>query len=159
MRGLAPDKPSNRQVVARNRKAKRDFHIEETIEAGIELTGTEVKAAREGNVSLQEAYAMVEGREVFLHNMHIGPYRHGNIHNHEPKRTRRLLLHRKEIDSLYGRVRQQGYTLVPLSMYFKRGWAKVEIAVAKGKSYYDKREKIKKEEAKRRMDRAVRRPY
>jgi len=145
------------RVVARNRRARRDYHIEEVYEAGIKLTGTEVKSVREGNVSLRDAYAAVEGGEVILRNMHIGPYRHGNIYNHELKRPRKLLLHRKEIDRLYGRTREQGYTLVPLQVHFRRGWAKVQVAVARGLRQYDKRDKIKKEEAERRMRRALRR--
>ena len=146
------------RVLARNRRAFRDYDIEETMEVGLKLLGTEVKSIREGNISLQEAYAAVEGGEVFLHNMHIGPYSHGSIYNHEPKRRRKLLLHRKEIDRLYGRTREQGYTLIPLKLYMTRGWIKVELAVARGKKQYDKREKMKKDEALRRMQQAVRRP-
>jgi len=150
-------KSSGEKVVATNRRARRDFRIEEIYEAGVKLQGTEVKAAREGNVSLREAYAAVQAGEVFLFNMHIGPYRQGSIYNHEPKRPRKLLLHRREIDRLYGRTRERGYTLIPLRMYFKRGWAKVELAVAKGRREFDKREKIKREAAERKMRRAMRR--
>ena len=144
-------------VVARNRRARRDYHIEETYEAGIKLTGTEVKAVRDGSVNFQDSYAAVENGEVILHNVHIAPYRHGNIHNHEPKRPRKLLLQRREIDRLYGRTREQGYTLIPLKMYFRRGWAKIELAVGKGRREYDKREKMKKEDAERKMRQAMRR--
>ncbi len=155
----AVSKNTEEEVVATNRRARRDFHIEEVYEAGIKLQGTEVKAARAGNVSLQEAYAVVQAGEVIIFDMHIGPYSQGSIYNHEPKRPRKLLLHRREIDRLFGRTRERGYTLIPLRMYFKRGWAKLELAVAKGRRQYDKREKIKKEEAERKMRRAMRRPW
>lgn len=144
--------------IARNRKAFRDYHIEETLEAGIKLTGTEVKAVREGRVNLADSFATVEGREVYLHNMHIGPYSHGSIYNHEARRSRKLLLNRREIDSLYGKTSERGYTLVPLKLYLRRGWIKVDLAIAKGKREFDKRETVKKRDAERKMRQAMKRP-
>ena len=142
--------------VATNRKARHEYHIEETHEAGIVLTGTEVKSLRQGRASLAEAYARVENDEVWLHHLHIPPYEAGNIFNHEPLRPRKLLLHRREVDRLRGRTEQKGYTLVPLRVYFRRGLAKVELALARGKRQYDKRAAIAEREATRRMERAVR---
>jgi SsrA-binding protein len=142
--------------VATNRKARHEYHIEETHEAGIVLTGTEVKALRAGRASIQEAFARVEDDEVWLYHMHIPPYEAGNIFNHEPLRTRKLLLHRREVDRLRGRTEQKGYTLVPLRVYFRRGLAKVELGLARGKRQYDKRAAIAEREAVRRMERAVR---
>ncbi len=155
---MAQGKQTGPPPIARNRKALRDFHIEENFEAGIKLTGTEIKAGREGRVNLADSFALVEGGELFLHNMHIGPYSHGSIYNHEARRSRKLLLHKKEIDYLYGKTREQGYTLVPLKLYFKRGWVKVDLAVAKGKREYDKRETVKKRDAERKMRQAMKRP-
>ena len=144
------------KTVAENRKARHDYHIEETIEAGIALQGTEVKSLRLGQANLRDSYAAVEKGEVLLYNVHISPYSHGNRFNHEPLRTRKLLLHRAEIRRLIGRVREKGYTLVPLKIYFKRGKAKVELALARGKKLYDKREDIAKRDARRDMERALR---
>ena len=142
------------RVVVRNRKAKHDYHILETYEAGIVLTGTEVKSLRAGNVSLADAYAKVENGEVFLYNMYIAPYDKGNIFNPDPRRPRKLLLHEREIKKLYGKTQERGLTLVPLSIYFnERGWAKVELALAKGKKIYDKKEAIKERETKREIER------
>ena len=141
------------KIIATNRKAYYDFHIEETYEAGISLQGTEVKSLREGRANLKESYAIIKDNEVFLMNCHISPYSHGNIQNHEPLRTRKLLLHRKEIDKLWGKVNQKGLTIVPLKLYFKNGRAKVEIGVARGKQQYEKRASIKAKEAKREIER------
>lgn len=146
----------NVQVVARNRKAFHDFHIEEKIEAGIALTGTEVKSVRAGRVSLADSHALVERGEVWLYNLHIAPYDHGNRYNHEPTRPRKLLLHKQQIAHLLGRVRQRGYTLVPLQIYIKGDWVKVELAVARGKKVYDKRRDIAARDAERRIQRALR---
>ncbi len=145
------------KIAATNRKAFHDYSIEEKFEAGIVLRGTEVKSIREGRVTLQDSFATIKDGEVFLHNCHISPYSHGNIMNHEPTRTRKLLLHRKEINKLMGWTQQKGLTIVPLRIYFgSRGHAKVEIALAKGKKHHDRRESIKKREAGREMQRALR---
>ena len=146
----------NDKVVATNRKAFHDYAIEEKFEAGIVLLGTEVKALREGRLNLRESYATVEGEVVILHHCHIGAYSHGNIMNHDPVRPRKLLLHRKEIQKMMGKVQQSGLTLIPLKVYFNsRGRAKVELALARGKKQYDRRETVKKREAKREIDRAM----
>lgn len=141
--------------IAVNRRARHDYHLEETVEAGIALTGTEIKSLRGGRVSLADSHAFVEHGEAWLYDMHIAPYEHGNRFNHEPKRRRKLLLHRDQIERLFQKVRLQGYTLVPTRVYLKRGRAKVEIAVARGKKEYDKRHDIAEREAKRRIDRAL----
>jgi len=144
------------KVVATNRKAFHDYFIEERYEAGIILQGTEVKSLREGRVNLQDSYASVRGSEVFLHQCHISPYSHGNIMNHEPTRVRKLLLHKIEINKLLGKTQQKGLTLIPLRIYFsKRGYAKVELGLAKGKKLYDRRETIKTREAGREVQRAI----
>lgn len=144
------------KVVATNRKAFHDYHIEEKYEAGIALQGTEVKAMREGRVNLRESFARVDGNEVFLHHCHINPYSHGNIMNHDPLRRRKLLLHRREINKLMGWTQQKGLTLVPLRVYFNpEGKAKVELGVGKGKKEYDRREDIKDREARRDVERAM----
>jgi SsrA-binding protein len=143
------------KVVARNRKAYHDYHIEDKLEAGIALLGTEVKALRDGRANLKDSYVMVKGTEAFLFNCHIGPYRHGNIANHEPTRTRKLLLHRREILRLGVKVAQKGYSLIPLSIYFSGPRAKVEIGLAKGKRFFEKRETIKEREAIKEMARAL----
>lgn len=142
-------------IVCQNRKAYHDYHIEETTEAGIALLGTEVKSLREGRGNLKDSYVMVKDNEVFLLNCHISPYSHGNITNHDPLRTRKLLLHRKEIERLRGKVAQKGYTLIPLKIYFKGSLAKVEIGLVKGKRLFEKRETIKEREAKRVIERAM----
>lgn len=142
-------------VVCQNRKAYHNYHIEETIEAGIALLGTEVKSLREGKGNLKESYVTVKDNEVFLLNCHISPYSHGNITNHNPLRTRKLLLHRKEIERLRGKGAQKGYTFIPLKIYFKGSLAKVEIGLAKGKRLFEKRETIKEREAKRVIERAM----
>jgi SsrA-binding protein len=144
------------KVVATNRKAFFDYAIEEKLEAGIVLRGTEVKSLREGRVNLRESYATVDGGEVVLHHCHISPYSHGNIMNHDPLRPRKLLLHRKEISRLLGQTQQKGLTLIPLRVYFSpRGQAKVEIALARGKKQYDRRETIRDREAEREVERAM----
>lgn len=144
------------KVVATNRKAYHDYHIEEKLEAGIVLKGTEVKSLRDGKVNLRDSYASVDRGEVILHNCHISPYSHGNIMNHDPLRPRKLLLHRKEISKLLGKTQQKGLTLVPLRVYFsQRGVAKVEVALARGKKQYDRREAIKEREAGREVERAM----
>jgi SsrA-binding protein len=143
------------KVVCQNRKAYHDYHIEETVEAGISLQGTEVKSLREGRANLKDSYVLVKGMEAFLLNCHISPYSHGNIMNHDPVRTRKLLLHREEIERLGGKVASKGYTLVPLKIYFKDSFAKVEIGLAKGKRLFEKRDTIKEREARREIERAM----
>ena len=145
------------QVVSTNRKAYHDYFIEETYEAGITLLGTEVKSLREGKANLKDSYALIKGNEIFLLNCHISPYSHGNIQNHDPLRTRKLLLHRKEINKLWGKLTQKGLTLIPLKIYFtKNGKAKVEIGLCKGKKQYEKREVLKEKEARREIERHLR---
>lgn len=146
----------NDSLVVSNRKAFHDYFIEETLEAGIVLAGTEVKSLREGRINLKDSFARVENGEVLLYNCHISPYSHGNLSNHDPTRTRKLLLQRREIERLLGKAQQKGYTLVPLKIYFKRGWAKVEIGLAVGKKLYDKRETESKKSAQREIEKAVR---
>jgi SsrA-binding protein len=149
-------KDRTEQVVATNRKAFHDYAIEEKLEAGIVLQGTEVKALREGRVNLRDSFASVDKGVIRLHNCHISPYSHGNIMNHNPLRARTLLLHKKEIRKLIGQTQQKGLTLVPLRIYFSpRGHAKVELALARGKKEYDRRETIKQREAGREMERVM----
>ncbi|MBC2024703.1 SsrA-binding protein SmpB [Listeria booriae] len=142
------------RLVVQNKKARHDYAIEETFEAGIVLQGTEIKSVRNARVNLKDAYARVDRGEVFLHNMHISPYEQGNRYNHDPLRTRKLLLHKKQISKLIGETKEAGYSIVPLKMYIKDGYAKVLIGVAKGKKKYDKREDLKRKEAKRDVERA-----
>ena len=149
-------KPVGIKLIAQNKKAYHDYHIEETLEAGIVLTGTEVKSLRAGRVNLRDSYAAVENGELFLIGVHISPYEQGNIFNHDPLRNRKLLVHAARCARLYGKVQVSGYTLVPTKMYFKDGRAKVEIGLAKGKTTYDKRETLAKKEAQRDMERAFR---
>lgn len=144
------------KTITKNRKARHDFFIEETYEAGIVLAGTEVKSIRLGRVNLKDSYADVQNGEVFVHNMHISPYEQGNIFNREPTRSRKLLLHKREINKLIGYTQQKGLTLIPLEIYLKRGLVKVQLAVARGKKQYDKREDIAKRDAKRAVERAFR---
>jgi SsrA-binding protein len=141
--------------VARNPKATHDYHVLETWEAGIVLSGTEVKSLRDGKASIKEAWARVRNGEVFLEGMNITPYTQGNRYNHEPVRSRKLLLHRKEIARLIGSVEQQGLTLVPLELYFRRGRAKIALALGRGKKQHDKREDLKRRIADREVARAV----
>ena len=141
--------------IAENRKARRDYQFLERFEAGLALTGSEVKSLREGRASLQQAYADVREGEAWLIGAHIDTYEQAGIANHEPDRDRKLLLHRREIDSLYGKVREKGLTLVPVRLYFKNGRAKVEVALARGKDVRDKRRDIAKREADRQIERAL----
>ncbi len=143
--------------IATNRRARYEYHIEETVEGGLVLTGTEVKSLRAGRASLAEAFARVERGEVWIHGMHIPPYEAGSVFNHDPLRSRKVLLHRSEINRLLGKAQQKGYTLIPLRLYFRRGLAKVELAVARGKKAYDKREAIARREAQREMAQALKR--
>ena len=144
------------KAIVTNRRAKRDYEILESIEAGIELKGTEVKSLRARKASLNESFARVDKGEVILYNFHISPYEFGNIHNTDPLRPKRLLLHKKQVIGLYTKTQVKGHTLVPLRVYFKKGLAKVELAVGRGKKSYDKRESIKQRQAKREIDRALR---
>jgi SsrA-binding protein len=150
------EKKNDDPVVVTNRKAFHDFFIEETYEAGISLRGTEVKSLREGRINLKDSFAMVDKEEIFLYNCHISPYSHGNIANHDPTRTRKLLLKKGEIQRLLGKTQQKGLTIIPLKIYFKRGWAKVELALARGKKLYDKRDTDAKRSAQREIEKAVR---
>ena len=140
-------------AVATNRKARHDYFIEETIEAGMALQGTEVKSLRSGLANLTDSYVLVRNEEAFLFNANISPYPHGNIMNHEPLRTRKLLLHKEEIRKLLGKMAQKGYTLIPLKIYFSKSRAKVELGLARGKKLYDKRESLKRKEETREMER------
>jgi SsrA-binding protein len=149
---MASETVTEKNVVT-NRKAFHDYFILETYEAGIALKGTEVKSLRQGNANLQDSYAAIKNGEVWLHNMHISPFEKGNINNHEPKRDRKLLLHKQEIRRLVGKVSEKGLTLVPLRIYFKNKVAKVELVLAKGKKQYDKREAIARRDAERQVRR------
>ncbi|MDI6776263.1 MAG: SsrA-binding protein SmpB [Syntrophales bacterium] len=140
------------KIICQNKTARHNYSIDDTYEAGIVLMGTEVKSAREGKVNLKDSYALVKNDEVYLHDMHIGPYSHGNRSNHDPLRVRKLLLHRREIKKLYGKSREKGLTLVPLKLYFKNGKVKVEIGVGRGKKLYDKREHLKMRQHRRDME-------
>jgi SsrA-binding protein len=145
-----------RRKIATNRRARHEYFIEETMEAGIVLTGTEVKSLRLGKGNLNDSYAQIKGVEVILYNCHISPYDFGNRFNHDPLRSRKLLLHKAEIRRLVGKIKEKGYTLVPLSLYFdQNNRVKVELALAKGKKLYDKREDLVKKDAEREMARAL----
>lgn len=148
-------KKQHERPLAQNRKASYDYFIEETYEAGIVLHGTEIKSIRARKVNLNDAHVRILNGEAQLINMHIAPYDQGNRFNHDPTRTRKLLLHRKEIDRLLGLTQQKGYALVPLKMYIKNGFAKVLLGLGKGKKQYDKREDLKRKQMKREMDRAI----
>lgn len=150
-----PDSKQNTKILAQNKKARHEYFIIETLEAGIELFGTEVKSVRQGKVNLADAYAQIKNGEVFIKQMNISPFEKGNIFNRDPLRDRKLLLHKKEILKLVGFIQQDGYSLVPLSVYLKGSLVKVSLAVVKGKKLYDKRADIAKRDAKRNMDRAV----
>ena len=143
------------KVVAQNRRARFDFAVEDRWEAGLALTGSEVKSLREGNVGLSDAYALPRGDELYLVQCRIGEYKQAAHFGHAPLRERKLLLRRAELDRIRGKVEQRGYTLVPLRLYFKDGWAKVEIALAKGRSHEDRRDAIEERESRREMDRAM----
>ncbi len=143
------------KIAAKNQKAFHDYFVEERFEAGIELAGTEVKSIRQGRLNLKDAWCGVKNGELFLNQMHISPYEQGNIFNKDPLRPRRLLMHKREIARLYGQIKQDGYALIPLSVYFKNSRVKVEIALCKGKKLYDKRDDAAKKDARRQMDRAM----
>ena len=143
------------KIAAQNRKAHHDYYVEEKYEAGIELAGTEVKSVRAGTLNLKDSYCTVKEGELFVHGMHISPYETGNIFNKDPVRPRRLLMHKREIRKLHALVKQDGYTLVPLSVYFKDSRVKVEVGLCKGKKNYDKRDAAAQRDAKREMDRAM----
>ena len=142
-------------MICNNKKAYHNYFIEEKFEAGLVLTGTEIKSLRMGNANLNDSFAIVRNGEAFLNNLHISPYDFGNRENHDPDRMRKLLLHKKEIGRLFGKIREQGYSVVPLRLYFKNGLAKVEIGLAKGKKLYDKREVMKEKDQKRDMSQAL----
>ncbi|AET70828.1 SsrA-binding protein [Desulfosporosinus orientis DSM 765] len=144
------------KVVAENRKAFHDYFIEDRIEAGIILTGTEIKSIRNGRINLKDSYARIDDGEVWVHQMHISPYEQGNRFNHDPLRPRKLLMHRSEINKLVGKIQQQGLTLIPIKIYLKKGMAKVELAVGQGKKNYDKRQALAEKEGKRDIERALR---
>jgi len=153
---MAKDAPGEHSLIARNKRARHDYSILDTWEAGLALTGTEVKSLRAGKATMSDAYGIVHEGEVFLLNLHIAPYEQGNQFNHEPTRTRKLLLHRREIRRLIGAVERQGLTLVPLDLYFKRGKAKVTLALGKGKKLHDKRADERRRDDEREMARARR---
>ncbi len=153
---MAEKKGGDREVAV-NRRAYHDYFIDEKYEAGIVLTGTEVKSLRAAKCNLRDGFVRIDGREAWLENVHISPYAQGNYANHEPMRARKLLLHRSEVASLIGKVRQKGYTLIPLRVYFRRNHAKVEVGLGRGKRQYDKRQALAEADAKREMERAVRR--
>ncbi len=146
-----------KKVIALNKKARHDYFVEDTYEAGIALFGTEVKSIRAGSVNLKDAYASIsKAGEIFVHGMHVSPYEKGNVFNRDPMREKKLLMHKREIMKLLGTVQQNGYALIPLSLYFKGSHVKVELGVCKGKKLYDKRDDAAKRDAKRNMDRALR---
>lgn len=150
-----PVKDSNNQIVASNRKARHNYSILETYEAGVALVGTEVKSLREGQASLADAFATVDDGEIWLRNLHIPEYHHGTWTNHAPRRNRKLLLHRKQIDQLVGKIRDGNLTLVPLSLYFTNGKVKVELALARGKQAHDKRQDLARRDAQREVVREL----
>ena len=151
-----PGKNQSIKIVAENRRARHDYHIHETFEAGIVLTGTEIKSLRGGRANLTDSYALIENGELFLISAHISPYDQGNRFNHEPRRNRKLLMHKSEILRLLGKTREKGYTLVPLKIYLSHGLAKVELALASGKDLYDKRQSAAEKDAKREVERTLR---
>lgn len=144
------------RVISKNKRAFFNFSIDETYEAGIVLTGTEVKALRQGKVNLKDGFARIKNEEIFLIDTHISPYTHGNRFNHDPDRPRKLLMHKREIKRLYGKSKERGYSLIPLKMYFKNGRVKVEIGLGKGKRAYDKREVLKRKTMEREVERSYR---
>ena len=150
------EKPKSIKIVAENRRARHDYHIHETFEAGIVLTGTEIKSLRGGRANLTDSYAKIENKELFLISAHISPYEQGNRFNHEPRRNRKLLMHKSEIMRLLSKTREKGFTLVPLKIYLSHGMAKVELALASGKDLYDKRQSAAEHDAKREVDRVMR---
>ncbi|MGO4988698.1 MAG: SsrA-binding protein SmpB [Gallicola sp.] len=148
-------KNNGRKIIANNKKARHEYFLEEIIEAGIVLKGTEVKSIRQGKVSVKEAFCHIENGELFIDNMHISPYKEGNQFNVDPIRRRKLLVHKKQIHKLIGQTKEKGYTIVPVQIYLSKGKVKVEIALAKGKKLYDKRESIAKRDSERRMRQAM----
>ncbi|GAA0684497.1 SsrA-binding protein SmpB [Streptomyces malaysiensis subsp. malaysiensis] len=148
-------KETGRKLIAQNKKARHDYHILDTYECGLVLTGTEVKSLRQGRASLADGFAQLDGGEAWLHNVHIPEYSQGTWTNHSARRRRKLLLHRAEIDKLIGKTQETGHTLVPLALYFKDGRAKVEVALAKGKKEYDKRQTLREKQDRREADRAM----
>ncbi|MBN1383053.1 MAG: SsrA-binding protein SmpB [Deltaproteobacteria bacterium] len=151
-----PKKETGEKLICQNKMARVNYFIEDTYEAGIALVGTEVKSLRDGKANLKDSYALVKDGEVFLYDVHVSPYTHGNRANHNPLRVRKLLLHKHEIKKLYGRSREKGLTIVPLKMYFHNGKVKVELGVGRGKKLYDKREDIKRRTDKREIERDFR---
>jgi len=147
---------SVQRAVAQNKKAYHDYFVIESYEAGIELFGTEVKSVRQGKINLKDSWCSIDAGEIFANGIHISPYDHGNIFNRDPLRPKKLLMHKKEINKLYGLTKQQGYAIIPLSVYFKKGRAKVQLGLCKGKKLYDKREDAAKKSAARSIERAVR---
>ncbi|SDG87542.1 MULTISPECIES: SsrA-binding protein SmpB [Selenomonas] len=143
------------KIACENRKARHDYFIHETFETGLALQGTEVKSLRAGKANLKDSYAVIKNNEIFVEHMHISPYEQGNIFNHDPLRTRKLLMHKAEIIKLFSKTREKGYTLVPLKVYFKHGKAKLELALASGKHNYDKRQDLQAKAAKRDVERAL----
>lgn len=152
---MVPTEKKGIKIAAQNRKAYHDYFVEDKYEAGIELCGTEVKSIRAGTMNLKDSYCTVQDGELFVHSMHISPYEHGNIFNRDPDRDRRLLMHKREIMRLFAHIKQDGYSLIPLSVYFKGPRVKLEIGLAKGKKLYDKRESAARRDAKREMDRTM----
>lgn len=146
---------ANMKTIAQNKKARHDYFVEETYEAGIELCGTEVKSLRAGRVNLKDSWCSIVDGEIFVNGMHISPYEQGNIFNRDPMRVRKLLMHKKEILKLYGTVKQTGYSLIPISLYFKDSKVKLQIGLCKGKKLYDKRADMAERSAKRDMERAI----
>lgn len=144
---------SNMKLIANNKKARHDYFLEETYETGIELHGTEVKSMRQGNCSIKEAFVRIQDGEIYIYGMHVSPYEKGNIFNKDPMRPKKLLMHKKEIHQLLGKIKEKGYTLVPVQVYFKGSLVKVEIALARGKKLYDKRQDIAKKDARREAER------
>ena len=146
-------------LIAKNPVARHNYTIEDTIEAGIVLTGTEIKSIRNGKVNLKDSYANIKNGEAFIYGMHISPYEHGNIQNKDPLRDRKLLLNKREINKLIGYIKQKGYSLIPISIYFKGSFVKVELGIGKGKKLYDKREDMAKKEAMLKIDRALKNKF
>lgn len=146
---------ANMKTIAQNKKARHDYFVEETYEAGIELCGTEVKSLRAGRVNLKDSWCSIVDGEIFVNGMHISPYEQGNIFNRDPMRVRKLLMHKKEIFKLYGTVKQTGYSLIPISLYFKDSKVKLQVGLCKGKKLYDKRADMAERSAKRDMERAI----
>ncbi len=157
MEAMAKETPEDGyKLISDNRQARHEYEILDTFEAGVELLGTEVKSIRAGKINLRDGFAQIRDAQIWLHNVHISPHDTTNkAYNHDPRRTRRLLLHREEIRKLIGKVEQQGLTLVPLKVYFKRGWVKVNLALARGKKLHDKRDSLKEKQAKREIARVM----